>query len=146
MRKTLATTLAALAAAPALAFANPLEKIDVLCGGAAAEERQRLAAEVRAATIQLEFYAGTKGDYVKDVDVLFSPIEAPVAAFGIVTDGPVCLVELPPGKYRVYTWFNGHARSTLATISTPADPVRVALGFPAERGSDAFLVPVANDK
>ena len=129
------------------AFGHPLQTIDVLCGGTAGEERQRLAKEVRGATIELEFFSGTQGNYVADVDVLFSPIEADVAAFGIVTDGPVCLLELPPGKYRVYTWFNGNARSTTVTIPTAKGALsRVSLGFPAERGNDAFLVPVANEK
>lgn len=145
MRRTLATVLAALAAAPAAA--HPLHTIDVLCGGVAAEERQRIAREVRGATIELEFFSGTRGDYVSDVDVLFSPIDAPVAPFGIVTDGPVCLLELPPGEYRVHTWFNGHSRSTRAIIAKSAgSPVRVSLGFPLDRGSDAFLVPVMDER
>lgn len=142
-RSAIAALLCA-ACAPALA-AHPLQTIDVLCGGVASEERQRLAGEVRGATIELEFFSGTKGNYVAEVDVLFSPIEAQTAAFGIVTDGPVCLVELPPGKYRVYTWFNGNARSTTATIERGQQLVRVSLGFPEERGADPFLVPVANE-
>ena len=144
-----ALLLCALLAAPAVLSApgHPLQTIDVLCGGVAKDERQRLAGEVRGATVELEFFSGTQGNYVADVDVLFSPIEAEVAAFGIVTDGPVCLVELPPGKYRVYTWFNGNARSTTATIpATRGALARISLGFPAERGNDAFLVPVANEK
>lgn len=131
----------ALGFAPA-AFANPLETIDILCGGAGSEERTRLEKEVRLASVALEFFSGTRGNYVADVDVLFTPIQAPVAAFGLVTDGPVCLVELPAGEYRVDTWFNGHARSTRATIPAQRDRlVRISLGFPEDRGHDAYLVP-----
>lgn len=145
MRRILAAL--ALAACPFTSLAHPLQTVDVLCGGVAAEERQHLAREVRGATVQLEFYVGTQGQHVRDVDVLFSPIDAPVAAFGIVTEGPVCLVQLPAGRYRVYTWFNGHARSTEAVIRKgAAQPIRITLGFPADRGSDPFLVPVAQDK
>lgn len=143
----LAAALLALAALPAAA-ANPLETIDVLCGGTATEERARLEKEVIGATVVLEFYSGTKGQYVADVDVLFSPLDAPIPAFGIVTGAPVCLIELPPGDYRVYTWYNGHARSTTATVPRSGSRalVRISLGFPQERGNDAFLVPVSERK
>ena len=130
-----------LAALPALA--NPLETIDVLCGGTGAEERAGLEKEVRAASVALEFFSGTKGNYVADVDVLFTPLNAPVEAFGIVTNGPVCLLQLPPGQYRIDTWFNGHARSTSASIAAGgAAPTRVTVAFPEDRGKDAFLVPI----
>jgi hypothetical protein len=135
-----------LAGAPAFA-ANPLETVDVLCGGTAPEESERLASEVRGATISLEFFSGTRGNYVKDVDVLFTPVAAPIEAFGIVTDGPRCLLELPPGEYRVDTWFNGHSRRTSAVIpASRSGPVRVSLGFPEESGTDALLVPISIHK
>ena len=143
-RRCVAAGALALATLPALA--NPLETIDILCGGAGAEERAGLEKEVRAASVSLEFFSGTQGNYVADVDVLFTPIDAPADAFGIVTNGPVCLLELPPGDYRVNTWFNGHARSTQATIPAKRNQlVRVSLGFPEERGNDAFLVPVSHE-
>jgi len=73
-------------------------------------------------------------------------VRAPIAAFGIVTNGPVCLLELPPGEYRVDTWFNGHSRRTTATIPAQRDRlVRVSLGFPEDRGNDAFLVPISHE-
>jgi hypothetical protein len=146
VRPSIAMAALALAAAPAFA-ANPLETVDVLCGGMAAEEGERLAGEVRAATIALEFFSGTAGEYVSDVDVLFTPVSAPIGAFGIVTDGPRCLLELPPGEYRLDTWFNGHSRSTSAVIPPSRGAlVRVSLGFPEERGTDALLVPTSAHK
>ena len=118
----------------------------MLCGGANAEERAGLEKEVRGASVALEFFSGTQGNYVADVDVLFTPVKAPVAAFGIVTNGPVCLLELPPGEYRVDTWFNGHSRRTTATIPAQRDRlVRIALGLPEDRGNDALLVPISHD-
>ena len=142
LRSILAAAVLALAA-PSVLAANPLDTIDVLCGGMSADEADRLGKEVRAASVALEFYSGTRGNYVADVDVLFTPVAAPAGAFGIVTSGPRCLMELPPGEYRVDTWFNGHARSTRATIpTTRSGLVRVTLGFPEEPGKDALLVPV----
>lgn len=147
MKGSIALAAALLAAgAPAFA-ANPLETVDVLCGGLAAEDSERLVSEVRGATIFLEFYSGTRGNYAKDVDVLFTPVEAPIEAFGIVTDGPRCLLELPPGEYRVNTWFNGHSRTTSAVIpASRGAPVRVSLGFPEASGNDALLVPISAHK
>ena len=140
-KRTIAAAALALAAP---AFGNPLETVDVLCGGTGAEERAGLEKEVRAASVSLEFFSGTRGNYVADVDVLFTPVKAPIAAFGIVTNGPVCLLELPPGEYRVDTWFNGHSRRTTAIVPAQRDRlVRVSLGFPEDRGNDAFLVPVS---
>ena len=144
-RSFAACAVAAMTALPA--FANPLETVDVLCGGMSADEADRLGKEVRAATVSLEFYSGTRGNYVSDVDVLFTPVKAPLEAFGIVTSGPRCLVELPPGEYVVNTWFNGNARETRATIPANRNGlVRVTLGFPEEAGKDAFLVPVKESK
>jgi hypothetical protein len=136
----LAALLLPLAASPALA--NPLETVDVLCGGEAAEERARLAGEVLGATLSLEFSVSGPGRVVADVDVLFTPVAAPIESFGIVANGPVCLLQMPPGQYRIDTWFNGHARSARASI--PAGgvaPLRVAVEFPEDPGKDAFLVP-----
>lgn len=147
MKRSIALAAALLLAGmPALA-ANPLETVDVLCGGTAAEETERLVGEVRGATISLEFFSGTKGNYVKDVDVLFTPVRAPIEAFGIVTDGPRCLLELPPGEYLVHTWFNGHARKTSAVIpASRGAPIRISLGFPEDSGTDALLVPISAHK
>lgn len=147
-KKSSISLAAALLAAGVPAFAaNPLETVDVLCGGTAAEETQRLASEVRGATIALEFFSGTRGNYVKYVDVLFTPVKAPIEAFGIVTDGPRCLLELPPGEYRLDTWFNGHSRRTSAVVpATRGAPIRVSLGFPEDAGTDAMLVPISAQK
>lgn len=84
---------------------------------------------------------------LETVDVLFTPVDAPIEAFGIVTDGPRCLLELPPGEYRVNTWFNGHSRTTSAVIpASRGAPVRVSLGFPETSGNDALLVPISAHK
>ena len=129
-----------LAGLPALA--NPLETVDVLCGGVAAEERARLAGEVLGATLSLEFSVSGPGVSVAEVDVLFTPVAAPIESFGIIANGPVCLLQLPPGQYRIDTWFNGHARSARASIAAGgAAPMRVAVEFPEDPGKDAFLVP-----
>lgn len=98
MKRSIALAAALLACGvPALA-ANPLETVDVLCGG-------------------------------------------------IVTDGPRCLLELPPGEYRLDTWFNGHSRKTSAVIPSARNaPIRVSLGFPEDSGNDALLVPTSAHK
>ena len=138
--KLILPALLALATTPAPG--NPLETVDVLCGGEAVDERARLSGEVLGATLSLEFGVAARALPLGEVDVLFTPVAAPIAAFGIVADGPVCLLQLPPGQYRIDTWFNGHARSTRATIAANGvAPLRVAVEFPEDPGKDAFLVP-----
>lgn len=144
MRFRAAAAAAAFAAWP-VAAAEPLQVVDVLCAGAGAEERAHLAEEVLGATVELEFYRGTRGEGVTRVDVLFDPVDAPIGPFAILTDGPICRLTVPPGDYRVYTWHDGNARPTRARIPGQSRPVRIALGFPEERGEDPYLVPVAND-
>ena len=130
-----------LAAGPA--FGNALETVDVLCGGDAAEERASLRAEVVGATLSLEFALAAPGGQVAEVDVLFTPVAAPIEPFGIVAGGPVCLLQLPAGEYRIDSWFNGHARNTKALIvAGAAAPLRVAVEFPEHPGKDDFLVPI----
>lgn len=141
MRRSAVAACLALAALPAAA--NPLETIDVLCGGITSEEREHLRREVVAASVSLEFLVATDRRHVADVDVLFTPISAATTAFGIVTHGHVCYLELPPGEYRIDAWFNGHSRSMRATVPPAAgDPMRLALEFPEEPGKDALLVPI----
>jgi hypothetical protein len=139
-RTWLFAALLPLAAAPALG--NPLETVDVLCGGSAAEERAQLLHEVVGATLSLEFAIAELGGYVADVDELFTPVNAPIEAFGIVASGPVCLLGLPHGEYRIDAWFNGHSRSARAFIAPGTSvPIRVAVDFPEHQGTDALLVP-----
>ena len=145
IKRAIAIGLLPAAMLPAWA-ANPLETIDVLCGGAEAEERERLGAEVIGATLALEFLTEEMGRHVGDVDVLFTPLTAPVSAFGIVASAGVCYIELPPGEYRIDTWFNGHARSLRAMVAAaPGTPMGLMVRFPEDPGKDLLLSPPSPD-
>ena len=127
---------ALLALGSAHAAASPLHTIDVLCAGTAPEDRAYLAAEVHGATMALEFYVDGQRERigqrlpVDDVDVLFVPAQPALEAFGITTDGPVCLLALPPGTYRLEAWYRGQTRTLTTTIPPARGAVLgVAVGF-----------------
>src|SRR5260221_5826326 len=129
MRKTLYTAALAIATAGALdVHAAPLT-----CGGVGNDERRELAAAAEGASMSLQFSLAGRGNFIADVDVKITPVngEAIVAK----TDGPICYVQLPPGRYTVEASYNGVRKSSSATVPARAGkPVRIAMAFPAGPG------------
>ena len=126
MRNTLYRT------AVAIALASTLEAhaVPMVCGGVGNDERRELAAQAGSASLWLEFSLAGRGNYIADVDVTITPANG--AAFTAKTDGPICYLQLPPGRYKVDAMYHGTRRSANATLPAKAGKaVRVALSFPA---------------
>ncbi len=100
------------------------------CGGIGSDERRELAAQFGSANMALEFVLAGRGNYVADVDVTLTPA-APGEALSVKTDGPICYLQLPPGRYTIDAAYNGERKSASATVpARPGRPVRVTIAFP----------------
>ncbi|HSN22068.1 MAG TPA: carboxypeptidase-like regulatory domain-containing protein, partial [Usitatibacter sp.] len=133
MRLHLALTAAILAAAAAFSVRALGEPGALVCGGIGADERARLAEETRGANLALELFIAKRGDYVAGADVTVQPLDGTGHGIEASADGPICYIELPPGRYRIEAEFNGVTRSARAIVREHARrPVRVALAFPEE--------------
>lgn len=105
-----------------------------VCGGVGSDERETLARHAKGANVALEFFIAGRGNYVADVDVRLTPEAHPERSLAMTTDGPICFLHVPPGRYRVEAAYNGHARKVVATIpEAAAQPVKVAIGFPEQK-------------
>ena len=127
MRTSNTVSLAALALAAAAAL--DVNGSAMVCGGVGNDERRELAGFAGTASLALEFSLAGRGNYIADVDVTITPARG--EAFSAKTDGPICYLQLPPGRYQVAASYNGVRKSASATIPAKAGkPVRVAMSFP----------------
>jgi hypothetical protein len=80
---------------------GPLVRADMRhrCGGIGSDESTAMRAEMKNHPLALLF-AQQGGAYMADVDVTIrAPAGQPAMVFR--ADGPVCLIDLPPGSYEV---------------------------------------------
>jgi hypothetical protein len=118
----------------------------LVCGGVGNDERRELALAAEGANLALEFFLAGRGNYIADVDVTLTPAASPSAAFTLKTDGPICYLSLPPGRYRVDAAYNGAKKSATANVSAKgAKPTRIAMAFPAG-AADIDPAPVSPEE
>jgi len=129
----------ALAAWCATAQGQPLAMKDEnglrwACGGIGVEERQALAELERQANLKLLFVTAKRGGYLADVDVSLYPSGAAgLAQLTMIAQGPICVIDAPPGRYRIEASYNGVKRAATVTLRKDGKrPVQVALTFPEE--------------
>jgi hypothetical protein len=128
MKTTTLAAVLALAALPALA------QVPIACGGVGSDERHAMEAKAAQSNVALEMFIDKGGEYVADVDVTLRP-EKGSDAIAVHTDGPICYLHVPAGRYRVEATFRGITRSAMATVpASMGRPVRVALSFPKSVG------------
>ena len=129
MKSTVLLATLALAAASAWA-ANG----DIKCGGVGSDERDKLEGYARDANLSLEMFISPGGEYVADVDVTMRPVGAG-SEINVHTDGPICYLRVPAGRYRIEATFSGVTRSAQATVGAKVGkPARVAIAFPKSVG------------
>jgi hypothetical protein len=140
MRKTYYLATLAVAAAGALNAGAA----SMVCGGVGNDERREMAAAAGGASISLEFSLAGRGNYIADVDVTVKPAKG--EPFAARTDGPICYLQLPPGRYVVEASYNGTRKTAAATVPAKAGkPVRVAMSFPAS-AADIDPAPVSPEE
>lgn len=87
------------------------------CGGIGSDESTAIRAEMKAHPLSLLF-ARADGNYLADVDVRIQGAAAPPLNFN--AKGPVCLVDLPPGKYSVQAVTEGRTKTQEVTLGSGA--------------------------
>ena len=104
-----------------------------VCGGVGANERSELGGLRPQANLELNFVTVKRGGYIADVAVSITSEKAKAPLFETTSDGPVCLLHVSPGRYRIEATYGGAKRSATTTVATDSKrPVRIVLAFPAE--------------
>ena len=123
-------TMKTLAIAIPLVLATQAYGAAMMCGGVGSDARRAIES-TQAGNVQLEFFVADRGAYVANVGVSVTPLNSKEPVIEGTASGPLCLLQLEPGRYRVAATFNGATRTATATVKSSASkPVHVALGFP----------------
>jgi hypothetical protein len=139
----LAAVLPLCAAAQSIAFQRSGD-IAWACGGVGSDERRALDAMRSEASLELLMIAGTRGEYLAGVQVAIAPASGRVPETTLVADGPTCLVQAAPGRYRIEATYHGVTRNATASApATPGKPARVVLSFP---GDDAEGIRASDEE
>lgn len=85
-----------------------------VCGGVGSDESQALRAAMKDHPLSLLF-ARPGGAYLADVEVRVKDARG-ATALALRTEGPVCLVDLPPGRYTIEAVSDGVAKSQAVTL------------------------------
>jgi hypothetical protein len=129
--KSIRLAILAIAVASALgAHAAPGAGEKLVCGGVGSDERAELATAMRDANVSLEFSLAGRGNYVADVEVTLTPAAGGGAGFSVKTDGPICYLHLPPGRYRIDAAYQGATKSATANVAATGKALRFAMAFP----------------
>lgn len=121
---TAAAVTAALAAGPALAQQLPQERslgdLRYQCGGIGTDESTAMRAAMKDYPLSLLF-ARADGAYEANIEVRISSSQGGSSqARSFVANGPVCLLQLPQGSYRVDVQGAGQSHSrTVKVGGTP---------------------------
>ena len=126
---------AALAAASVLsaspAFAAPSAgDVRWTCGGIGSDERRVLDELRKDAKLELLFVTAKRGGYVAGARVTVSRGSTSLASFE--ADGPICLLDLPAGDYRIEARIGEAASSRTVKVPANGRAGRAIFTFPDE--------------
>ncbi|WPB56835.1 carboxypeptidase regulatory-like domain-containing protein [Xylophilus sp. GOD-11R] len=124
MKPASASVLLAFVLCGSAAMAQP-QPIRQTCGGIGSDESTRMREDMKNHPLSLLF-AKPGGDYLADVAVRLADADGKWL-LDWKADGPVCLLDLPPGRYRVEARSGELVRSR--EVNVGATPVRVDIRF-----------------
>lgn len=87
-----------------------------LSGGVGLDEREQMLAQEKNFNLKLTF-AAQSGPYLANVDLAIRDA-AGATLLTLASDGPIVLVQLPPGSYRIEASANGKAQQRNIRIDT----------------------------
>lgn len=136
MNKLLFAAALALTAAGAQAQQPAMQDaggVKWICGGVGADGRREFATLESQANLALTFVTVKRGGYLADVGVQLYEAGAKTPRLKLTADGPMCLLNLPAGRYRIEASFGGAKRSAEASIAKDAKhALRLGFSFPGE--------------
>lgn len=143
--KILILAIAAAVVIPTLTQGAPLEwrrepGASWVCGGVGSDERRQINSLERNARLEVRFVTEKRGAYLAGVQW---SLVGPGSSTPLVRDtaeGPVCLVEAPPGAYRIEAVHGDARRSTRAVIGK-SGVTRATLAFPGDEGETIRASP-----
>ena len=103
-----------------------------ICGGVGAEERDVLANLGKRANLEVLFVTAKRGAYLSDAELALFADRAAGPLLTVTAEGPTCLIELPPGTYRLEARYEGASRTAKATVAAGGRRARVVFTFPDE--------------
>jgi hypothetical protein len=119
---------AAFAQVPAMTKDGP---VGYFCGGASADDRRQMKSLESNANAKLVFATVKRGGYLADVGLSIS--DGKGTQFSTTTEGPVCLLQLPPGKYRVTAQRGTTTRTASLSVGQGSGkPRQLSMSFPEE--------------
>ena len=87
-----------------------------VCGGVGSDESVAMRAAMKDHPLSLLF-ARSSGAYLADVAVTVKNANGDTA-LSLVSNGPICLVDLPPGRYTVEAASDGITKSQVVTLGS----------------------------
>ena len=110
------------------------------CGGVGADERRAMKALEPDANLKLLLVTAKRGGYLGGGELTVN--DAKGASVRIVADGPVCLLRLPAGSYRIAAAMDGTTRAAQVVIGAGAGRLqRVVFAFPGEPWDGIWASP-----
>jgi hypothetical protein len=104
-----------------------------VCAGIGIEEREALSALRPQANAELVFVAAPRGEYLSDVLLTVHAGEREEHLLSVRTRGPICLLHLPAGRYRIEASRLGEHRALEFAGGRPdGAPQRTILRFSEE--------------
>jgi hypothetical protein len=100
------------------------------CGGIGSDERRALESLREDARLEVVFASAKRGAYLSDVLLAIQRSGAP--AVEIVANGPICIVDGPPGSYRIEARAGDAVRSQVVRIAPGRGHTRIVMAFPDE--------------
>ncbi|HZZ94325.1 MAG TPA: hypothetical protein VFE23_17320 [Usitatibacter sp.] len=101
-----------------------------VCGGVGSDERRALEGLRPEAGLELLLVTAPRGAYLAGVQVALVPARGGGTPVTFESDGPTCLVQAPPGDYRIEARHDGVTRTARAHVRASGKAPRVALAFP----------------
>ena len=95
-----------------------------VCGGIGSDESTAMRAAMKNHPLSLLF-AREGGAYLSDVSVRIKNAQG-AEAMALQASGPVCLVDLPPGRYTVEATAEGATKSQDVTLESSGSGSRTA--------------------